>query len=528
MKKGIVFICLLAMVGLKAQTAQARPADLEKVYSEYKSGDYEKALSRLEGIEAKDQELKGLLTYWKGLCLLRLNEFDRGINELEKAIKLGYKVNDLYYEYGQALYTSLKLKKARVAFKQSILQRYKTAVSMYYIASISHELGDYKTAASFYNGIERLPASEKKEVIQAARMQLGDIYLEQVSKQGGGSASIEKYVLPQYRKALEWDKDGPLSLEIKKKIETIERRYELVLFQLRNGRPTLRPAHFLKANIKYTQNDNVNAVSEETKDSLKASQYAAASTDVGVYGRYAFYPNSSFSLVPQFNFGYTNYLSDEATITRNNGYFATATLQGTYEHTYKKTPATLYLNLDHTYTADDADEDEEIEKASTTTGFTLSEEVQLWKGNSSFFRFKHYQTQAVLETSDKTLTGASYEQMINVGNTMFYLSTVYELHRYDTYETENNDALTFRLDVLLPDFKGWFNTNLYGSVTQSDYVEDADRGKTQLNILGINLNRPIGKHSFVTLDFANADQSADLESDAFQRQTLSLNFDYIF
>lgn len=519
----------------KANNSDATSKALAEIYQEYRSAEYEKALKGLDKIQANlssharnNQDIKGLVHYWKGLCHLRLNEFDPGIEQLERAIKSGYETADLFYEYGQALYTSLKLKKARIAFKKSILKRYKMAVSMYYIASISQELGDYKTAATFFNGIERLPAAEKKDVVQAARMRLGDIYLEQVKKQGGDSDSIEKYVLPQYRKALEWDDEGALASEIKGKIQTLERRYDLVLFKLRNGRPTARPPFFVKANVKYSQNDNVNAYDEDTKSALDESQYAAAASHVGFYGRHSFYPSSAFSFTPQINFSHTKYMSDEKLVTKNNGYFATATLQTTYEHTYNKAPATGYLNLNYTHSADDADQDDQLEKASSTTGFTLSEELQFWTGNPSIFRIKRNETVAVAEGGDFTTTGLIYEQVLALGNTMAYLYTGYDMMRYPDAEESDNNALTFRADLLLPDYKGLFNTNLYASVTQSDYIEDSSRGKTNLVTYGANFNRPFGKNYFVYFDISQTSQSGDLDSDNYTQQIMSMNLDYIF
>ncbi len=272
------------------------------------------------------------------------------------------------------------------------------AVSMYYIASISQELGDLKTAATFYNGIEKLPKEEKKDVAQAARMKLGDIYMKQIKKQGGSSQDIEKYALEQYRSALSWNDSGPLAMEIRNKIETIERRYDLVLFQLRNGRPTARPPYFFKANITYTQDDNVNALGDKTKKDMDPKKYSASSSNAGFYGRYAFYPNSSFSLVPQVSFGHTKYFSEEKEITKNNGHYFTATMQGTYEHSFNDAAATTFLDVSHTYNANDADQDDKIEKSDTMTGFTLSEQVQLWRGHPTIFRLKHFQTQAVDET----------------------------------------------------------------------------------------------------------------------------------
>lgn len=508
---------------------------LENVYSYYNQGKYEDAILLLNTLNINielhkkfKKDIEGLAHYWRGICYLRMNEFNLGIKNLEAAIIKKYTPSDIWYEYGQALYTSFELKKARVAFKKSILKRYKMAVSMYYIASISQEIGDMKTAASFYNGIEKLPKKEKKDVVQAARMQLGDIYLEQIKRSGASTTSIEEYVLPQYKKALEWDEDSALAIEIKNKIETIERRYDLVLFQLRNGRPTARPPYFLKANLKYTTDNNVNAVGQDERDSLSTDEVAGNSTNVGFYGRYAFYPNSSFSIIPQISFNYTDYLSDEPEITQNNGYVATATLQTTYEHIYNRAPATLYLDLNYSFDADDTDQDDEVEEAETVRGFTLSEQIQLWVGNPSIFRLRYNSADSVFETYDRSTTSAVWEQIIPIGNSVIYGYTSYDMTRYPDLEEYDTNGYTVRVDALLPDFRGWFNTNLYTSYSSSNYLNDSDRGTLATTTYGVNINRPFGKNYFMYLDYALSNQDAALESDQYDRQVISLNLDYIF
>lgn len=102
------------------------------------------------------------------------------------------------------------------------------------------------------------------------------------------------------------------------------------------------------------------------------------------------------------------------------------------------------------------------------------------------------------------------------------------MNRYEANEPGDNNSTTFRLDALLPDFKGLFNTNFYASMKQSDYIEDADRGSTSLNTFGVNINRPFGKNYFVFFDLAMSSQTGDQETDNFKQQIMALNLDYIF
>src|SRR5690606_13951014 len=143
-------------------------------------------------------------------------------------------------------------------------------------------------AAKYFTAIDKLPVDEKKDVVQAARMQLGDIYLEKVEAKPNSFKQIEKIVIPQYEKALSWDKSSELAQEIREKIEKLQRKYNLVLFKMRNGRPTARPPYFLKANFLYGSDSNVNLVSKsaaaDSTETISSNYYS-----IGTFGRYTFY-----------------------------------------------------------------------------------------------------------------------------------------------------------------------------------------------------------------------------------------------
>src|SRR5690606_4082582 len=124
-----------------------------------------------------------------------------------------------YYEIAQAYYVSDKLIEARQQFRNSVKIGFKRAVSLYYMAFISQQIKDVKKAASYFNAIEKLPDDEKRDVIQAARMQLGDIYLAKVEQMPNSFKKVEEVVIPQYKKALAWDEDSSLAPEIREKIE---------------------------------------------------------------------------------------------------------------------------------------------------------------------------------------------------------------------------------------------------------------------------------------------------------------------
>ena len=436
---------------------------VKKVYEAFEAGKYEDVVSVLTKFEKKikenkvddgkdSKELRGLVHFWKAMSYTKLNDFEEAEKNFIKALALKYKSKDIYYEYGQVLYVASKYKRARIAFKKSVRNKYKIGVSLYYIAFISQELKDYKKAVSFYNMIEKLPEEENKDVIQASRMQVGDIYLKQIERQRDPFRGIEKYVIPQYKKALSYDEDSSIASDIKAKIENLQRKYELILFKMRNGKATARPPHYLKANILYGSNTNATASNEAI---------AGTYLQTGIFSRYSVYPNSSYSYAPEFSATYTKYNEDDEALLPLNKYSLKGALKLNYEHLYKKLPATFYIDFDYAHNADDADADKEFAAADATYGVTFSEELQIWKNNPSTFRFRYETVAAEVETSSNTSMTFTYEQIVILKKVTLFFYNSYAMSSYAEADTSNTNTLTNRVDAIFPTFYGLFNPTLY-------------------------------------------------------------------
>jgi len=531
----LVVITSFNHVGASETTTKTSKEVIEHILEIFKTGDYENVIKELDLIQANidkfkksKKDMQGLVYYWKGISSLRLNEFEDGIDYLEKAISIKYDASDLFYEYGQALYISERLKDARIAFKQSVKNKFKIGVSLYYIAYISQQLRDYKKAVSFYNMIEKLPEEDSKEILQASRMQIADIYLIQVEKLPDSFTSVQKYVIPQYEKALEHDPNSKLAESIKTKIEVLQRRYDLLLFKMRNGRPTASPRYFLKANISYNIDDNVNSLDSDSLSSLDKKDYASNYTNTGFYGRYSFYPNSALSVSPELSASYTKYQSDSTNIMVNNNYYVTSGLQFNYEHMYNKAPATTYLNLDYTFKADDADADKKLKKSSQTTAITISEQLEFWTTNPTTLRYKFSQTKAEVDTSSFNTSSFIWEQLINRGSYTLFTYTSFDFLRFPSATSSNNNMITLRADLILPTAFGLFNPNFFISDTMTNYIEDSSKGITTLYTYGMSLNRPLGNKFYTTISYTIESQKGKLSTDEYRASLIGFNLDYFY
>ena len=508
---------------------------INAIFKKFDKGSYDEVIQDLENIQKQinlhkkyRSDIQGLIYYWRGLSYIKISEYDLAIEFLEKAIQSKFKAKDIYYEYGQALYVSEKLKKARLAFKRSVKNKFKIAVSLYYIAYISQQLKDYKKAVSFYNMIEKMPTDNTKDILQASRMQIAEIYLKQVEKLPDTFRSVEKYVIPKFKEALNHNPTSNLADDIRKKIEMIQRRYDLLIFKMRNGRPAATPRYFLRTSLSYSIDDNVNNLDKDTLASLDFKDYASSFTRADLYGRYTFYPNSSISVAPEITTSYTSYQSDSTSIISNNNYFFTGGVTFNYEHTYNQAPATTYLNIDHTYNADDANSDEKLDKASARSSITLSEELQFWTSHPTTLRYRFAQTKAVTEEASFTTHSAIWEQLINRGDYSIFTYTAFDINTYLENESSNTNIFTIRGDLILPTLWSLFNPNFFVSSVMTNHLKDTDRGVTSLYTYGFSLNRPIGQKLFATLNYSQESQTGESSSDVYSGSLLSFNIDYFY
>jgi hypothetical protein len=126
--------------------------------------------------------------------------------------------------------------------------------------------------------------------------------------------------------------------------------------------------------------------------------------------------------------------------------------------------------------------------------------------------------------------GLTYEQVYPIGRTSLFFTNSYELNTYEdaSSETLNTTVLTTRVDSIFPTFFGLFNPTLYFSFSNTDFTEDADTGVKALTSYGINMNRPLTRKTYLTVDLSQSSQSAKTDSDNYEQQVITFNIDYIY
>ena len=521
---------------LVAQTKDSQfNQELKRARDFFKEGKYRATQESLSSLEASlksqgaNKNLIGLVAYWSALTANRQQDYQQALKYFEQALSVDYRPLDIYYEYGQALFAADKMVEARGAFRESLKRGYKRAVSLYYIGFISQSLKDYKRAVTFYRAIQKLPVEDQEDTTQAAEMQIGDIYLEQAEKHPDIFKAIEAYVIPQYKKALEYNPDSSLAKDIRTKIIELQQKYELLLFRMRNGRPTNIPPYFLKLSQDITYDDNpVFAALETTNSSAKQGSLVSRTE---TFGRYSFYYKDIFSVSPELRANYSRHFNREPQIIRNDNWVMAPALRTSFEHTFKKKPASFLLDYDYVYTQRDTQGTGTLVFNSRVQTLSFGERIVGLIGNGeTTFRMRLRTFNSFSASADSKTQGISVEhvQPSTTGKVWIFN------FGYDRSSVNDNvfdaNTLFLRSDVILKQWQFLNITPQFGlGLTLTDPVNNPNRGLETLLNPSLRLSRPFAKRYRMSFhaDYMN-NKSKDTRNFAFQKTFYGFEVEYLF
>lgn len=500
----------------------------------FSQGKYQSTVDELKSLESSlvknpvaNKQTLGLISYWKGLCYNRLQDFGESIASFDKSLGYEFAPADIHYEYGQALFAAEKLSEARLQFRESLKRKFKRGVSLYYIGYISREMGERKKAFTFFKSIEKLNEDEIKEVKQAAEMQIGDLYLDQVEKRADAFKTIDSYVIPQYQKAYEVDKTSGLAPLILDKIVKLQRKYDLILFKLRNGRPTLNPPYFLRISQEIGQDTNVTFSPAET--TISKSDQASIYSKTDLIGRYTFYHEDFFSFSPEFRFNNTYYFNRVPEIYRNDNYLIAPAIRTAYEHTLWKKPASFLVDYDYNEARRDVEAEKELKFSSRSHTFMVGERFNYFDFGESIMRLRYRMLESYVSSSDSTLSSLVFEQIrsLKINTLLFYFS--YDRMRVDD-ESFDTDAFTFRTDLIMARVRDWFTPSFGLSITSTDPINArSTRGRELLINPSARLSKTFKKHWRGNLKYEyQKNSSKDEDNFAYTKSIYAFELEYLF
>lgn len=494
----------------------------------FSQGKYQSTFDELSSLEvnSNNQSQLALIIYWKGICHNRLQNYPQAIESFDKSLNMNYAPQDLHYEYGQALFASEKLQEARLQFRESLKKKFKRAVSLYYIGYISKELGDKKKAVTFYKAIDKL-GEEGKEVRQAAQVQIGDIYLEQVEKTKDSFKAVETYVIPQYRYALSLNEQSAIAPTIREKILDLQRKYDLLLFNMRNGRPVFNPPYFIRASSEIGMDTNVTFSPAET--TVSKSKQASSFVKADFLGRYTFYFEDFLSISPEFRFNRIHYFNRSPEIYRNDNYLVAPGIRTAYEHTLWNRPASVLFDYDYATARRDVNARQELEFSSRSHSIMIGERFNFFEAGETIVRLRQRLFESYDSSADSQTSSLVLEQIKSLGphTALFYLS--YDRTRVKDKVFDNN-GLTLRADLIMARWGNWFTPSFGLGLSTIDPINNrSERGLELLINPSARLSRMLGRRWRGNLKYDYQDyKSKDEDLFAYKKSIYSLELEYLF
>jgi tetratricopeptide (TPR) repeat protein len=498
----------------------------------YSQGKYQAVIEELTRLENKiknDPKTSGLISYWKGMVYNRTQEFPAAIGEFKKSLSFQYVPDDIHYEYGQALFASENLVSAKIQFSESFKRSFKRAASLYYMAFISKQLEQQENAKTLWRSIIKLADTDPDvlEVKQASQMQLSDMELEEAEKKTDVFRVIENRVIPSYQEAKKMAPTSHLAEKINEKIIKLQKKYELVLFQLRNGRPTLIPPYFIRAAQEFGIDSNVTFSPTETV--ISKSKQSSIFSKTEFIGRYTFYFKNYLSYSPELRLNNTYYFNRVPEIYRNDNYLLAPSLRMAYEHKAWGNPAALLVDFEFTEAQRDVNAKQELDFSSRSQAIMLGEKFKYWSFGETVVRFKERFFESYLSGSDSQTTSLIVEQVVGLKSStlLFYTALDRTRVRNELFDT---NAILFRGDWLLPKYKDWFTPSLGMAVTVTDPINNrSERGTESLLNPNIRIYRNIGKNWKLNSRFEYyRNNSKDQKNFDYKKNLFGMELEYLF
>lgn len=525
---------VLILLTLSRVWAQAGPdQDFGRAAELFVEGKYRETIQELNSLKnefsrtnAPKSKLARLF-YWKGITYARWNEFPEAIKNFDLAMKSGFQSPDIHYELGQALFAQGELKRARAKFARSYKIGHKKAVSLYYIAYISQEMRDFKKAFKYYQRIEKLPPKESSEVLQAARYQIADILYQRAQEHPDSFRMLESIVLPQYEKALQVDEKSALAGSIKNKIYEIQKRYDLLIFQLRNGRPVLFPPYFLKISQELGYDSNVIFNPNET--TISRAKQASEFTRTDVFGRYTFYYHDYFSVSPELRFNNTYYFNREPEIYRNDNRVYAGAIRNAYEFDLRGRPASLLFDIEYNEVHRDIRQRKKLQYNSSAVTYMIGQRLNFWDRGDTVFRLRHRNYDSYSDFSDSKSLSFSIEQAMGFRTStfLFYGSLDRTRTEFDIFDS---NSFTTRIDYIFSGIREYVVPVIGLGVTRIDPINDRTaRGIETLVNPTVRLIKNFGKNWRVILKYDKQDyDSRDTFLFAYKKETYGMELEYLF
>lgn len=474
-------------------------SSLEEFYKFFKSGQYPKA------IESLSHSNEAGKSYFLGLSYSRMQEYDKAVIQFQQAINEKNTSQDLYYEYGQALYASNELKKAREAFKTSADKNFNRPASLYYVAHISQILEEHETARDTYTLVIKEKTSDTK-MKQIARYQLAETLLaiarEKSNEQEDLARRVDKFILPMLNTAYNLDKSSPLSNEINQRIADLMREFNLDPNMMVNGRRInpKRYSGYISQKLKF--DDNVSQTNEE--NNVTQSRKESYIFETEAYAKYDFVLKNRYIISPETRMTFTQHTNQSSPeVYQNDSFVVNASLKNKYEHKVKEQPASALFDIDYSHVFKDWQAKKKKEFYAKSFTFTLGESFSYFAIGDTTLKIKRKNYDGKDESISNHTTSLSADQTFFF-STQHLLIALFDASFIDNYNSKstNTDTYLLRFDYIIPEIMPQYTLGLAMAATMTDTKEmDATRGTEMTWNPSVDLARDLSSSSRISINY---------------------------
>jgi tetratricopeptide (TPR) repeat protein len=491
----------------------------------FRNGNYTKAIN---AIDTSRDNKNGDKNYYKGLCYSKLQEYDNAILEFEKAIKAKNKNNDLYYEYGQALYASNRLRDSRQAFESSFNQKFNSSASLYYVAHISQLIEDFDKAETSYLSLISGENFDDK-IKQISKFQLAETKLARLREKNltkeEQSNFIDLEILPLLNQALEIDKNSNVARDINARSADLMREFDLDPDLLSNGKrlSPKRISGYVTQRIKF--DDNITMTNEE--NNITQSKEESYIFETEAYIKRDFKLNKKIVSSPEVRANFNQYSNQDApSVYQNDSFLATFNLKNRLEHTVKNSPATFNFDVDFSKTLKDADKIHKRKSYATSTTFGLGEKFTYFIFGDTGVKIKRKLYRGKSETISNNTLAISLDQSIALG-TKDLLIVLIEADYIDNYNSKTTNTNTYltRFDYIIPEILPRYTLGLALSTTITDTLEQKITRGTEFTLNpSIDFSKDVTENFKVSINYDYSKNNSKNPDYAYQKHIFSSEF----
>jgi Tfp pilus assembly protein PilF len=493
---------LLMIWGSSAQAAQK--GLLKGAEDLFEKGAYAQSVAAAEKIRGGDRKLQAEVALLLAAAHSKMQAFDKALPYFERAERLGSSAPNLYYDYGQALFATQKLREAEAQFRKSIVARFKTAASAYYVGYIRQLLEDRDAAKDFYSRIQRL-SSDPEEVKQPALFQLAELEFDHYSKEENKERRLrllQAKVLPLYKEARDYAKGTPAHDQANLKIAEIERELEEITHRMVNGNPIAKKPYTLRLSQDFAYDSNV--ITEADGALIQVSDKDSFLSKTALLARYELIWKRTFSFTPELMTSAT-FHSRRSTprVFQNDNIVIAPAMRSKWEHWSRGKPATGLMDLEFNLMLRDYEQQHKFPMFTRTWSLTLGERVTWFPTGSTTLKAGIRFTENYNPDRNAYSPSISLQQNVKIAGKYDLQNTISAdyMHARNDFNDERNYKV--RHNVTLTNLFWKVDVTPSLSVNLKDTMKQREtRGNEVLVNPSLAFSRPLGGGLDSSLEYA--------------------------